>query len=97
MIIEILAEPDVKGFIIVTMVLVIGFSSAFSISMPDSKTFGMNQYELGGPFHGVLVMFESMLGAFDLSDYENTLAIGMFVVFGFLMVVVMFNLLIAIM
>ena len=97
MIIEIINNRDIQGFLYVAFVLIVGFSVAFGIAMPKSETFGINQGEVGGPFHGLLIAFQSMLGAFDLSHYEHTEAIAMFVVFAFAMVVVMLNLLIAIM
>ena len=97
MIIEIIDDRDIQGFMYVAMVLIIGFSVAFGITMPESDTFGLIKHQLGGPFHGLLIVFQSMLGAFDLDQYEHTEAIAMFVVFAFAMVVVMLNLLIAIM
>ena len=93
--IEILRDEKIVGFMYVSLVLVVGFSTAFAISMPESHTFGISRNQLGGPFHGILVVFQSMLGAFDLNDYEHPLAIAMFVIFAFLMVVVMLNLIIA--
>ena len=97
MVIEIIGDRDIQGFIYVTVVLIVGFSVAFGITMPESDAFGVTQHQPGGPFHGLLIVFQSMLGAFDLDQYEHTEAIAMFVVFAFAMVVVMLNLLIAIM
>ena len=97
MIIAIVFDRDVKGFLCVTVVLIIGFSGAFSISMPDSDQFSLTQHHIGGPFHGVLTVYMSMLGAFDLGDYVHWEPIAMFVVFAFFMVVVMLNLLISMM
>ena len=92
---EILEDRDIKGFMYMAAVLVVGFSGAFAISMPESDTFGISFEESGGPFHGMLIVFQSMLGAFDLENYDHPLAIVMFVVFAFFMVVVMLNLIIA--
>ena len=97
MIIEIVFDRDVKGFIYVTIVLIVGFSVALSISMPESDSFGLAENHIAGPFHSLLIVFQSMLGAFDLEHYEHIEAIAMFVIFAFVMVVVMLNLLIAIM
>lgn len=92
-----LVNEDVTGFLYVAGVLLVGFSAAFSISMPESDQFGISWDQAGGPFRGVLIVFQSMLGAFDLGDYEHPEAIVMFVVFAMIMVVVMLNLLIAMM
>ena len=95
MTLDILEDRDIKGFMYVAAVLVVGFSAAFAITMPESETFGISFDQSGGPFHGMLIVFQSMLGAFDLENYDQPLAVVMFVIFAFFMVVVMLNLLIA--
>ena len=98
MVIAIVLDRDVKGFICVAVVLIIGFSGAFSISMPGSDAFSLAApNRIGGPLHGVLTVFQSMLGAFDMGDYVLWEPIALFVVFAFLMIVVMLNLLISMM
>lgn len=97
MTIAMLSDRDVKGFMYVAGVLVVGFSAAFTISMPKSDQFGVSWDQYSGPFRSVLIVFASMLGAFDLNDYEHPEALAMFVIFAMIMVVVMLNTLIAMM
>ena len=76
------------------MILVVGFSSAFAISMPSNDAFDKGAL---GPAAGLLTSYEALLGAFHMSDYDNTETQMMFILFLFAVVIVMLNLLIAIM
>ena len=81
-------DDDIRGYMIVTSVLLYGFSMAFCVSMPDEF----------GPATGILSSFEAMIGAFHLSNYNgNAETLTFFLVFSFVMVIVMLNLLIAVM
>jgi hypothetical protein len=89
---------DIVPFMVVLMILLLGFSNAFAVSMPTSVDYSFNLQGVGGPLSGMLTAFLSMLGDFDLgSQYKKPVAVLMFLVFLFLMVIVMMNLLIAIM
>ena len=82
----------------VIAVLLTGFSCAFAVSMPDNATFDDGTpYGMGLLSSGVLTSYLAMLGAFEVSDYTNPESIVFFVVFLFLIVVIMLNLLIALM
>jgi hypothetical protein len=62
-------NPDINGFFIVTLVLLYGFSVAFTVSMPHSETFYSPGH--GGPLVSFLTTFEAMIGAFHLSNYDG--------------------------
>jgi hypothetical protein len=94
-IIEIL--KDIKPWGIVALILLLGFSNAFAVSMPASEEYNFSTTGVGGPFSGILTTYLSMLGTSDLEQYTRPEAVLMFLFFMFLMVVVMMNLLIAIM
>eukprot|EP01046_Picozoa_sp_COSAG06_P015485 COSAG06_NODE_995_length_11158_cov_10.796184_2_plen_211_part_00 len=80
------------------MVLLTGFSCAFAVSMPDNAAFDDGtEYGMGLLSSGVLTSYLAMLGAFEVSDYTNPESKMFFVVFLFLIVVIMLNLLIALM
>ena len=82
----------------VIAVLLTGFSCAFAVSMPDNATFDDGTpYGMGLLSSGVLTSYLAMLGAFEVSDYTNPESTVFFVVFLFLIVVIMLNLLIALM
>jgi len=78
-------------------VLLVGFSAAFTISMSGSAQFGIKWDQGGRVFRSLIIVFNGMLGAFDLGDYEHWVALMMFILFAMIMVVVMLNLLIAMM
>jgi hypothetical protein len=84
---------------LVITVLLTGFSCAFAVSMPDNAAFDDGtQYGMGLLSSGVLTSYLAMLGAFDIeSDYTNPESTVFFVLFLFLIVVIMLNLLIALM
>jgi WD40 repeat protein len=83
----IVQNGDIAGFFYVSVLLMVGFSVGFAVSMPKSKDFGLLDHdEIGGPFHGLLVVFQSTLGGFDLNQYTNPVAVLLFPVFSFVMV-----------
>eukprot|EP01049_Picozoa_sp_SAG25_P002616 SAG25_NODE_138_length_14172_cov_11.875364_14_plen_226_part_00 len=89
---------DLQYFIVVIVVLLIGFSAAFAISMPDNAAFDTGEpYGMGLLASGVLTSYLAMLGAFDIADYTNTESTVFFAIFLFLILVIMLNLLIALM
>ena len=89
---------DLRYFIVVIAILLVGFSCAFAVSMPDNATFDNGTpYGMGLLSSGFLTTYLSMLGAFDIDDYTTPESRLFFVIFLFLILVVMLNLLIAIM
>ena len=86
---------DMVVFTIVVVVLSLGFLGAFAILLPSSEAFR--------GFNGLLTMFNLLLGDFDLDTFEGdtsvktNVAIGLFVVYMFFIVIVLLNMLIAIM
>jgi hypothetical protein len=90
---------DIVPFLKVAGILLLGFSNAFAVLMPASPDYNFN-FDVGGdgsPFSGFLTVYISMLGTFDLNQYTGWEATLMFILYLFLIVVVMMNLLIAIM
>ena len=83
------SDDDIRGYMVITVILLYGFSMAFSVSMPDDS---------GGPANSVLTSFEAMIGVFHLSDYDgNGEVLFFFLLFLFVMIIVLLNLLIAVM
>ena len=85
---------DIKGYMVIIMILLTGFSVSFAVSMPDNEEFDDG---LSGPLVGLVTSFQAMLGAFEMTDYTNKESTAFFLFFLFLVVLVMLNLLIAIM
>jgi len=85
---------DIKGYLVITLILLTGFSASFAVSMPDNEAFLSG---VTGPLVGLLTSYEAVVGSFHMSDYKNNEARAAFLIFLFLIVVVMLNLLIAIM
>lgn len=90
---------DLKYFMLVIFVLLVGFSAAFAVSMPENIAFYNSSEPHGTALltSGVLTTYLSMLGTFDIADYTNAQSTLFFVIFLFLILVIMLNLLIAIM
>ena len=89
---------DLQYFIVVILVLLMGFSAAFAVSMPDNAAFDDGEpYGMGLFASGVLTSYLAMLGAFDIADYTNAESTVFFAIFLFLILVIMLNLLIALM
>ena len=89
---------ELRHFLVVIAVLLTGFSCAFAVSMPDNAAFNDGSQDgMGLLSSGVLTSYVAMLGAFEVSDYTNPESTVFFVVFLFLIVVIMLNLLIALM
>ena len=65
--------------------------------MPSNPDYNFNLAGLGGPFSGITTAYLGMLGTSDVEHYTRPESVVMFLLFLFLMVVVMMNLLIAIM
>jgi WD40 repeat protein len=86
---------DIRGYLIIIVILLLGFSVSFAVSMPDNEAFYANG--MAGPLVGLLTTFRATLGSFLMTDYETTVSTVSFLFFLFLNVVVMLNLLIAIM
>ena len=81
------------GFMSVMVVLLWGFSSAFAVSMPTSTAF-FNTNTTVVP--GLVTTWFAMVGDFQVSDYSSGLSLSMFVIFQVIVIIVMFNVLIAI-
>jgi hypothetical protein len=86
----------ITGFMVVLGIMLVGFTIAFMISMPDNRAF-----EDGGEFWaegksyglmtGIMNAIQSMLGNFDASDYTNAESKFFFIIYLFLMLVIMLN------
>jgi hypothetical protein len=87
---------DIRGYMGLFLVILVGYSIAFAIAMPNSTVYGRLDPRVG-PFIGLLSVFDAMLGNFDWDHCENPQAVVMLVIFALLVVVVMLNLLIALM
>ena len=72
--------------IIIFVLLVVGFSAAFAVSMPDNAAFDDG-----------LTSYLAMLGAFDIADYTNAESTAFFAIFLLPIVTLMLNLLVALM
>ena len=85
---------DIAPFLGIMMMLLYGFATAFAVSMPSGAEYNFERDGLSGPF---VTAYLSMLGQIDPGSYSGPVAQAMMVLFMFVMVVVMMNLLIAIM
>jgi hypothetical protein len=86
-------HADVLGFAVVMIVLVWGFGAAFSVSMPNNEAF----YTANGTvFPGLLTTTMAMVGDFHVEQFEYGVPLAMFILFLYIVIVVMFNVLIAI-
>ena len=75
------------------VVLVWGFGAAFAISMPTNDAF----YTANGTiFPGLLTTTMAMVQDFDIDQYHGLVPMAMFLLFLYLVIIVMFNVLIAI-
>ena len=84
--------------IIIFVLLVVGFSAAFAVSMPDNAAFDDGEpYGMGLLAFGVLTSYLAMLGAFDIADYTNAESTAFFAIFLLPIVTLMLNLLVALM
>ena len=90
---------DVLGFMLVMSVMIWGYSVAFAVSMPKNKAFlpqnaTMSEIvaSIGRPW---LTTTMAMVGDFDVDEYEHV-ALVMFLSFLFFVIIVNFNVLIAI-
>lgn len=90
---------ELRYFMVIIIVLLVGFSAAFAVSMPDNATFdgGSQSNGMGLLTSGVLTSYLAMLGAFDIDNYANGESTIFFAIFLFLILVIMLNLLIALM
>ena len=86
---------DIRGFWLVCGTILLGFTCAFIVVMPNSEAFSLFEPRMG-PIFPVITMLQAMVGAFDIDDYKNTMAMVMFVAFIFIFAIVMLNLLIVI-
>ena len=89
---------QLRFFMLIITVLLIGFSSAFAVAMPDNLAFDDSAGFDGAVLtSGLLTSYLAMLGTFDIADYTNTESMAFFALFLFLILVIMLNLLIALM
>jgi hypothetical protein len=87
------SSPDVLGFVKVMLVLIFGFGMAFAVSMPTNDAF----YTTNGTiFPGLLTTTMAMAQDFDIDQYHGFVPMAMFLLFLYLVIIVMFNVLIAI-
>jgi hypothetical protein len=74
-------------------ILVLGFGIAFAVSMPTNDAF----YSTNGTiFPGLLTTTMAMAQDFDIDQYHGVASMAMFLLFLYLVIIVMFNVLIAI-
>eukprot|EP01043_Picozoa_sp_COSAG02_P041604 COSAG02_NODE_3463_length_6697_cov_37.140497_3_plen_1025_part_00 len=85
---------DIAPFLGILMLLLYGFAAAFAVSMPSSPEYNFDRDGLSGPF---VTAYLFMLGHMDPSTYSGPVSKAIMVLFMFVIVVVMMNLLIAIM
>jgi hypothetical protein len=86
-------SPEVLGFVKVMLVLILGFGMAFAVSMPTNDAF----YTANGTiFPGLLTTTMAMAQDFDIDQYHGFVPMAMFLLFLYLVIIVMFNVLIAI-
>ena len=84
---------DIRGFVVVVIVLLWAFTSAFTVA-----TAGQDNAAFPEASRGFVTVFTAALGSFTTAHYDSeTSTLGGFFVFLFLVVIVMLNLLIAIM
>jgi hypothetical protein len=86
-------SPEVLGFGGVMVVLIWGFGAAFTVSMPHNEAFFTANRTV---LPGLLTATMAMVGDFDVDQYEFGTPFVMFILFLYLVIIVMFNVLIAI-
>lgn len=82
----------VTGWVLVMLVLIWGFAASFAVSMPTNVAFITTNATV---LPGLLTTAMAMVGDFDVDQYEHV-GLWTFIVFLFLVIIVMFNVLIAI-
>lgn len=87
------SSSEVLGFGGVLLVLIWGFGAAFSVSMPKNTAFYTKNHTL---LPGFLTTTMAMVGDFDVDLYEFGIPCTMFILFLYIVIIVMFNVLIAI-
>ena len=85
---------DIKGYIIILVLLLWGFSVSFAVAMPSNDAFFDGT---AGPLVGLLTSFKAIVGSFHMSDFRTVEVTAFFLVYLFGMMGIMLNLLIAIM
>jgi hypothetical protein len=86
--------PEVLGFGLVMLVLIYGFGAAFIVSMPTNDAFYTANATI---WPGVLTTSMAVMAQdFKIDDYEVGVPLVMFVLFLYIVIIVMFNVLIAI-
>ena len=90
---------DIRAFLIVMLIFIVGFAMAFAVMLPDQPRFQMPM--------SLLTLFEMMLGVWDIEQFDgfreggidelSVLALVAFVLCTVIAVVIAMNLLIAIM
>eukprot|EP01046_Picozoa_sp_COSAG06_P017165 COSAG06_NODE_1157_length_10466_cov_3.303752_2_plen_1487_part_00 len=90
-------SPEVVGFGVVMVVLIWGFGAAFTVSMPNNDAFyNSNRTVPFGLLPGLLTTTMSMVGDFDIDQYDFGAPFLMSILFLYIVIIVMFNVLIAI-
>jgi hypothetical protein len=87
------SSSEVLGFGGVLLVLIWGFGAAFSVSMPSNAAFYTTNRTV---LPGLLTTTMAMVGDFDVDQYEFGAPFLMFILFLYIVIIVMFNVLIAI-
>lgn len=86
-------DEMVQGFLKVLAVLTAGFAGASAVSMPTNEAFFTAN---GTVFPGILTTTMAVVGDFDVDQYALGVPTLMFIIFLYLVIIVMFNVLIAI-
>ena len=85
---------EVLGFGSVMLVLIWGFGAAFIVSMPNNDAFYTANATI---WPGLLTTTMAVMAQdFDIDDYEGFVPLTMFLLFLYIVIIVMFNVLIAI-
>lgn len=78
---------DFPEFGKVAVIIFVGFTLAFAISMPDNESF--DDRGVLGLSSGIMTVFRASMGSFHVEDYTTTQATALFVLFMFVTVIIM--------
>jgi WD40 repeat protein len=82
------AKEVAGGFLLVLLVMIWGFTACFAISMPHNIKF-YNANATVPVLPGLFTTMMATVGDFSIEDYQHPLAIVLFLVFLFIMIIVM--------
>ena len=88
---------DVVPFLGVCTIAIAGCTCFFAINQPEAGSAFGDFDGVAGFLSPLLTVTLAALGSFEIGDYTKRAAVAMFLLFGFFVIVLMLNLLIAIM